>query len=278
MLNVWRLVRTFGGIILISSPAWANKLLHLDGRYVLGFLFMGFYVLFLDIFSLLVLYQRADPRSVGVLRSFLRRYRFWKWHIRKYPITFRAFCPEATMHKPAFVLCSGYEDWAPVRMEQEKCGTGWWVKTLELPVGRYEYIYRIGSEFRPDPDVKAKKVQNPFGGNNSLILVGIDELPGARVQIRNTSTQILIAVAGFILAFASSSRGSLPLDVVLPATLSAGFGLLYNFVFGGSVAEERHNGEPHVVKVWTLHEEVMEILLNLQVLSLLFALTGLADP
>jgi hypothetical protein len=110
---------------------------------------------------------------------------------------------------------------------------------------------------------------------NSVRRVAITTLPGARIQIRSTSTQVLIAVAGFVLTFGASGSGGLPADVVYSATLSVILGLLYNFVFGGGIDEERHNGEPHTVKVSSLHEEIIEILLNLQVLALVFALVRL---
>lgn len=85
---------------------------------------------------------------------------------------------------------------------------------------------------------------------------------------------MLIASAAAILAFRDPTRET-SIYAFDAAAISVLAGIIYNFIFGGSIVEERHNGEPHIVTVVALHQDLMEILLNMQVLAVLFALVTL---
>ena len=49
-------------------------------------------------------------------------------------------------------------------------GNGRWKGDLKLRPGRYEYLFVVDGQWRPDPNAR-DSVQNPFGGLNSVFLV-----------------------------------------------------------------------------------------------------------
>ncbi|MBI1388184.1 MAG: hypothetical protein GC154_07025 [bacterium] len=49
-------------------------------------------------------------------------------------------------------------------------GNGTWSLRLKLPPGRYEYLFLVDGEPRPDPG-NQQRVKNEFGGENSVLVV-----------------------------------------------------------------------------------------------------------
>ena len=49
-------------------------------------------------------------------------------------------------------------------------GTGLWTRDLSLLPGRYEYSLVVDGHWKPDPSCP-EKVDNPFGGLNSVLVV-----------------------------------------------------------------------------------------------------------
>ncbi len=60
-------------------------------------------------------------------------------------------------------------------------GDGRWMKELVLPPGRYEYLYVVDGRWQPDPGA-AERVPNPFGGENGVLIVAVDQAPTEEEQ------------------------------------------------------------------------------------------------
>ena len=261
MIRLWRVLRSASAVYFLISGLLFRRSLPIEEKYWPAFVFMGAYLLFLDVFALYVTAQRRQ--SVGDF--LIRRYGFWEDSQEE----FRVRWPQASDGSPIWIRCSGYCAWAPQRMKRERCSDLWSLR-LPLRFGEHEYIFECGGQFFTDPNAKMRS--NPYGGQNNVREVGYIEFPGARVQITNISTQVLIAIGVGALAFGGQVA---PPPAFYSSATSVVAGLVYNFIFGGSIVRERHNGEPHVVTVVGLHQDVMEVLLNVQVLALIFALTAL---
>ena len=100
------------------------------------------------------------------------------------------------------------------------------------------------------------------------------EFPHAKISVRTTFIQVLIAVSGFLLAFISTKTYVLeyPKFIIASILISIISGLLYSFIFGGGITEEI-TGEKHLIKISRFHESWMEICLNIQVVSLIFGIS-----
>jgi hypothetical protein len=51
------------------------------------------------------------------------------------------------------------------------CVKGTWGIALNLQPGKYQYLFHVDGEWREDPKAK-ERVENPFGGYNSVRTVG----------------------------------------------------------------------------------------------------------
>jgi 1,4-alpha-glucan branching enzyme len=69
------------------------------------------------------------------------------------------------------VAISGdFNQWDPEGIPLHHNGTEDWYVALELPPGVYEYRLRVDGEWTDDPD-SVRKVRNPFGSENSVLIV-----------------------------------------------------------------------------------------------------------
>jgi 1,4-alpha-glucan branching enzyme len=68
-------------------------------------------------------------------------------------------------------VAGSFNNWHPDATEMLPVGGGKWVLDLALRPGRYEYQLVVDGEWRVDPTAR-QTVPNPFGGHNSLLLVG----------------------------------------------------------------------------------------------------------
>jgi 1,4-alpha-glucan branching enzyme len=66
-------------------------------------------------------------------------------------------------------IAGGFNDWNPKRTPLLKEGS-YWVTTLTLPRGRYEYRFVVDGKWISDPGAK-ESVANPHGENNSVFSV-----------------------------------------------------------------------------------------------------------
>ncbi|HLF94467.1 MAG TPA: glycogen-binding domain-containing protein [Planctomycetota bacterium] len=68
-------------------------------------------------------------------------------------------------------ITGNFSNWAPEGIPLHHGGRDEWYTTLELAPGVYEYRLKIDGEWRDDPEA-ARKVPNPFGTENGILIVG----------------------------------------------------------------------------------------------------------
>ncbi len=67
-------------------------------------------------------------------------------------------------------LFGDFNQWNEEKAIPLSASNGAWTLDLELPPGRYEYLFLVDGEHRPDPN-SAEKKPNDFGGENSVLHV-----------------------------------------------------------------------------------------------------------
>jgi hypothetical protein len=179
-MNAWRLFRLIAGIISVLSKYWLS-LVSLEEQFIFPFLFMGGYLLFIEVFIFLVWWKKKKT-----IEEFFSRYKFWK------------------------------------------------------------------------SEGDAEKV-----------------FPNARISVRTTLIQVLIAVSGFILAFTATKTSPLVYHklIISSILISIIFGLVYLFIFGGGMIREEITNKTHTIVIEGFHESWMEACLNIQVVSLIFGIS-----
>ncbi len=87
---------------------------------------------------------------------------------REIPYRFVIYRPDANQAD----IIGTFTRWQPVAMEQMR-ESGYWSLTLNLPEGEYQYSYLVeeGKQIT-DPTV-SERVQDDFGGENSLITIKV---------------------------------------------------------------------------------------------------------
>ncbi|MBI4664240.1 MAG: hypothetical protein HY735_36050 [Verrucomicrobia bacterium] len=77
------------------------------------------------------------------------------------------------VHSTADRVCvaGSFNDWRPEATPMIPCGNGHWRKELGLPSGTFEYCLVVDGEWMADSAAK-KTVPNPYGGINSVLMVG----------------------------------------------------------------------------------------------------------
>ena len=73
--------------------------------------------------------------------------------------------------------------------------------------------------------------------------------PNARISVRTTLIQVLIAVSGFILAFTATKTPSLIYHKLIIASIliSIIFGLFYSSIFSGGIIKEEKTNNQHTM-------------------------------
>jgi len=67
-------------------------------------------------------------------------------------------------------VAGSFNGWKPDTTPLAALGNGRWKGDLKLGPGRYEYLFVVDGQWRPDPNAR-ETVQNPFGGRNSVVMV-----------------------------------------------------------------------------------------------------------
>ena len=67
-------------------------------------------------------------------------------------------------------LTGSFNNWHATATPLLNLGGGSWVKDLALPPGRYEYLFVVDGEWRPDP-AATESVTNVYSGFNSVRVV-----------------------------------------------------------------------------------------------------------
>ena len=67
-------------------------------------------------------------------------------------------------------VAGSFNGWKPDTTPLAALGNGRWKGDLKLGPGRYEYLFVVDGQWRPDPNAR-ETAQNPFGGRNSVVMV-----------------------------------------------------------------------------------------------------------
>ena len=67
-------------------------------------------------------------------------------------------------------VAGSFNGWKPDSTPLMALGNGRWKGDLKLGPGRYEYLFVVDGQWRPDPNAR-ETAQNPFGGHNSVVMV-----------------------------------------------------------------------------------------------------------
>jgi 1,4-alpha-glucan branching enzyme len=67
-------------------------------------------------------------------------------------------------------VAGSFNGWKPDTTPLAALGNGRWKGDLKLGPGRHEYLFVVDGQWRPDPNAR-ETVQNPFGGQNSVVMV-----------------------------------------------------------------------------------------------------------
>ena len=67
-------------------------------------------------------------------------------------------------------VAGSFNGWKPETTPLAPLGNGRWQGELKLGPGRHEYLFVVDGQWRPDPNAR-ETVQNPFGGQNSVVMV-----------------------------------------------------------------------------------------------------------
>jgi len=67
-------------------------------------------------------------------------------------------------------LVGTFNDWHPAATPMLRLDNGHWAKDIALPPGRYEYLFVVDGQWKPDPKA-AEMAPNPFGGTNCVLTV-----------------------------------------------------------------------------------------------------------
>jgi 1,4-alpha-glucan branching enzyme len=82
-------------------------------------------------------------------------------------VRFQFHAPEAEM----ILLAGNFNDWDTTALPMKKDKEGNWKASLNLGPGRYEYRFFVDGTWQDDPNAQ-ERVDNPFGGQNSVRVVG----------------------------------------------------------------------------------------------------------
>lgn len=67
-------------------------------------------------------------------------------------------------------VAGSFNEWQPERAPLVQVDGGRWAAQLPLKPGRHEYLFVVDGQWLPDPNAR-EAVQNPFGGQNSVVVV-----------------------------------------------------------------------------------------------------------
>jgi hypothetical protein len=67
-------------------------------------------------------------------------------------------------------LVGNFNGWAVCRTPLRAAGDGTWEVSLELPPGRYEYMYVVDGQWESDPEA-TQYVDDGFGNRNAVLLL-----------------------------------------------------------------------------------------------------------
>jgi 1,4-alpha-glucan branching enzyme len=72
-------------------------------------------------------------------------------------------------------VAGSFNEWRPQATPMANLGAGEWAVNLSLKSGQYEYRFVVDGVWTDDPQA-IERVANPYGGFNSILKVGLDDL------------------------------------------------------------------------------------------------------
>jgi len=78
-------------------------------------------------------------------------------------VRFNLYAPEAER----VFLAGDFNNWDVDNLPMKKAKKGTWETSFALPLGRYEYRFRVDGVWHDDPNAH-ERVENPFGSQNSV--------------------------------------------------------------------------------------------------------------
>jgi hypothetical protein len=69
-------------------------------------------------------------------------------------------------------VAGSFNQWKPETTPLTLKGNGRWVGDLAINPGKHEYLFVVDGQWMPDPNAR-ESVQNPFGGQNSVLIVSV---------------------------------------------------------------------------------------------------------
>lgn len=80
---------------------------------------------------------------------------------------FKLFAPNAS----EVYVTGDFTDWSTTEFKARRFKDGTWKKSVPLKPGRYEYLFLVDGQWQTDPE-STNKSSNPFGSENSVVIVG----------------------------------------------------------------------------------------------------------
>ena len=81
-------------------------------------------------------------------------------------VRFKLYVPEAER----VFLAGDFNNWEFDNLLMKRDKKGAWEATVTLPLGRYEYRFRVDGVWQDDPNAH-ERVDNPFGSQNCIRIV-----------------------------------------------------------------------------------------------------------
>jgi 1,4-alpha-glucan branching enzyme len=85
------------------------------------------------------------------------------------PAAFRLHAPQAQ----SVQLAGSFDGWKERHLLRREADGRHWSVTLDLPPGRYEYLYRVDEDWRHDP--AAASLDDGLGGRNNALIIPVRE-------------------------------------------------------------------------------------------------------
>ncbi len=79
------------------------------------------------------------------------------------PQTFRFHAPKATK----VLLAGDFTEWQKKALAMQKGQDGFWTITVDLPLGKYGYLFMVDGQWCEDPEC-SMRVPNPYGSRNMV--------------------------------------------------------------------------------------------------------------
>lgn len=264
-MNTYRLIRLLLTFYFLLYPFFSS-FIDLNPAYKLPFLLAGIYLISLHILALVIVITKSENFKKGI-KSFFSAFKFWKFDWPNQSTGFKFYAPQA---KKVHIRGS-FNSWSMTALKPNKSEKGLWSLSLKLKPGKHEYLFCIDGNCMLDQENMIKEKQPDGKYYNIKFVEDFITLPKVKVDIRNNFIRSLIIVVGFVMAFTAKDQLQHKSGILLFSIGSIISGLLYYFILSGGidVIEEREG----ITTIKKIHEDFLEVLLNIQVVLLIIGLS-----